>query len=107
MDKPFVVGALEILRGTEVGNNVVVVGGGIIGSEVALFLAEQGKKVTITTRQEEIALGLSIIMKIAFFRRLSKQDCDIRTAMRLEEIVDGGVIVSDRFGTRTKSSVIM
>ena len=77
-------------------------GGGVIGCDVALFLAEQGKKVTITTRQDEIAHGLTLVMKIAFFKRFFRQDVRMFTGMHLVEIVDNGVVLADRFGTKAE-----
>lgn len=44
--------ASDVLLGKEsVGENVVVVGGGLVGVDTAIFLAEAGKKVTIVTRR--------------------------------------------------------
>ena len=101
-DKPSVVGALDVLRGAKTGKDVIVVGGGVIGCDVALFLAEQGKKVTITTRQDEIAHGLTLVMKIAFFNRFFRQNVGILTNMHLLEIVNNGVMLADRFGKKTE-----
>jgi pyruvate/2-oxoglutarate dehydrogenase complex dihydrolipoamide dehydrogenase (E3) component len=44
-DRSMVSHALEILGGKcQVGKRVVVVGGGVVGTETGLFLAEQGKE---------------------------------------------------------------
>lgn len=43
----------------EVGQKVVVVGGGIVATETAMYLASLGKDVTILTRQEILMLGES------------------------------------------------
>jgi len=102
VDRPSVVGVLDVLAGAQMGKNVIVVGGGLAGCDVALFLAEQGKKVTIVEMLDEIAQDLGITPKIAFFERLYKQDVEIRTGMRLEEIIGGGIIVSNRFRVRDK-----
>ncbi len=102
IDKPFVVGCLDVLRGAKTGRNIIVVGGGLAGCDVALMLAEEGKKVTIIEMLDEIALGLSASMKKAFFIRLSKQNVEIRTGVHLEEVIDGSVIISDRFATRSE-----
>jgi len=100
LDKPSVVSALDVLRGAKIGKNVIVVGGGRIGCDVALFLAEQGKKVTITTRGDAIARDFNQAEHIAFFKRLSKQDVTIRTSVHLVEVTDSSVVVYDRFGKK-------
>jgi len=49
----------QALNGLEkLGSNVVVVGGGPTGCEVALHLAEQGLKVSIVEIQDKLGLGL-------------------------------------------------
>ncbi len=45
----------ELLNGTEnAGENIVVVGGGLVGCETALWLCQQGKKVTVVESAPEI-----------------------------------------------------
>lgn len=43
----------------EIGQRVVVVGGGIVATETAMYLASTGRDVTILTRQEVLMLGES------------------------------------------------
>ena len=51
-----VVQAVDVLTGdTPVGDRVVVAGGGVVGCEVALFLSEKGRDVTIIDAQEILA----------------------------------------------------
>lgn len=102
LDQPFVLGALGVLRGAETGNSVVVVGGGLIASDVALFLAEQGKKVTMTTRGDRIAHGIDSVGRVAFLERLSKQQVEMKTGVHLEEIKLGSIIIADSSGNRTE-----
>jgi 2-enoate reductase len=57
-EKNHVCTADELLLGTEnAGEDVVVVGGGLIGCETALWLRQQGKKVTIVESLPEILDG--------------------------------------------------
>ncbi len=102
LSKPFVIGALDVLHGAQTGKDVIVVGGGLPGCDIALFQAEQGKRVTIVEMMDEIAQHMSLANKLAFFERLYKQEVEIRTGVRLEEIVDGGIVVSDRVGGRSE-----
>ena len=49
---------MQVLNGVEPpGNRVLVMGGGVIGCETALYLARRGKQVTISTRRDKSALA--------------------------------------------------
>jgi len=102
IDKPRAVGALDVLRGAKTGESVIVVGGGMIGRDVALFLAEQGKNVTITTRGDDIARGMNQAERLAYFERLSKHSVKIRTGVHLKEITDSGIIIHDGAGNKSE-----
>ena len=95
IDKASVINALEIFRGAKTGKSVVIVGGGLVGCEAALILGKEKKKVTITSRQAEVARGLSAEMKRAFNRLIADMDVTIVTEVRLEEITEEGVVVSN------------
>ena len=57
-DKNHVCTADEMLSGTETsGDSIVMVGGGLIGCETALWLRQQGKNVTIVESSSEILDG--------------------------------------------------
>lgn len=50
--------AEHVLRGEkEPGQNVIMIGGGLVGCELALHLAKQGKKVTILKRSKDLLTG--------------------------------------------------
>ena len=102
VDKPLVVGGLEVLRGAKTGKDVMVVGGGMVGCEIALMLAEQGKKVAIVEMMDEIAIGLCLATKIAFFKRFFRQNVRPFTSMHLVEIVDDGAVLANKFGAKTE-----
>ncbi len=54
----------KVLAGEgEVGGRVVVVGGGLIGIDTAAFIAGKGKKITITSRRDEVGMDLIGILK--------------------------------------------
>src|SRR5690606_17451388 len=57
IDKPIVATAHDVLEEkVETGNKVIIVGGGLIGSETANYLAHHGKTVTIVEQLHDIAL---------------------------------------------------
>jgi 2,4-dienoyl-CoA reductase-like NADH-dependent reductase (Old Yellow Enzyme family)/thioredoxin reductase len=100
INKPNVVSFLDIFQGAKTGENVIVVGGGKIGCDVTLFLAEQRKKVTVTTRGDDIARDMNRAERLAYFERLSTQNVEIRTGVHLEKVMDKGIIVGDKTGSK-------
>jgi 2-enoate reductase len=49
---------IQVLNGVEPrGESILVMGGGVIGCETALYLARQGKRVTISTRRDASGLA--------------------------------------------------
>lgn len=55
VDKPIAVDCLSAINGAKpVGERVIVIGGGLVGSETALDLAENGHKVTLVEMQPQI-----------------------------------------------------
>lgn len=99
IDKPIVIQAVDVLAGAKTGENIIVVGGGYIGCETALYLCEQGKKVTIVEMLPSIAADMDRHVVLAFFERLNKTKYQICVNTRLEEITGNGIVASDKNGT--------
>lgn len=58
IENPNVATAVEVLLGKKAaGNSIVVVGGGLVGCETALWLAQQGKNITIVEALDGLMLG--------------------------------------------------
>jgi len=93
LDKHSAVTAVDVLRGAQVANNVVVAGGGMVGCEVALYLAEQGKQVQIVEELAEVALDVEQETKKALFEGLAEHGVKSSPDSRLEEVIDGGVVI--------------
>lgn len=73
IDQDNVLTALDVLRDRELkGQKVVVIGGGYVGTEVAWFLAEQGKEVSVTAAEAEIGLEMERYHKVVMTKKLAE-----------------------------------
>lgn len=100
-DKPIVSGALEVLNGkAPVGQRVFVVGGGVVGTETGLFLAEQGKEVIFVEVLDEFMNGVGFVDQIVYQERLAKHKVTVHTGKRVETVLDKGAVIVDRYGKR-------
>jgi len=94
----------NVLQGKkEAGQNVVVVGGGLVGCDTALYLSKQGKNVTIVEALPEIASDMGAISKMTFMKPgglLQKYQIKVMTKAPVIEVKDDGVVVIDELGRR-------
>ncbi|MEA3471340.1 MAG: FAD-dependent oxidoreductase, partial [Thermodesulfobacteriota bacterium] len=91
-----VVTALQVLEeSVSMGENVVVVGGGMIGVETAEFLADKGKKVTVVEMLEVVAADIGFATRWGVLSRISKK-VDISTSTKVIEIKKDTVVVEDQ-----------
>jgi len=101
LDKAHVVSAGEVLEGkAEVGDRVVVIGGEVVGCETAEFLAQEGKKVTVTRRGAEMALKVGPSLRDFFLDRLLQKGVSFLTEIRYEEVTSDGLVVTTKEGDR-------
>lgn len=96
-----VITASDALIGSKnVGNTVVIIGGGLVGCETALYLAKQGKNVTVVEMLDEIiASGKPVphMNRIMLIDLLKFHKVNILTNTSLLEIGnEGAVVMRDR-----------
>ena len=96
--------AVDVLeKGECEGENIVVVGGGLVGTETGLFLAQKGKNVTIIEMLDEILKDAATTDKIAYFEMMSKmKNIKIYVSHKVNEIRDNEVIAIDKSGNPVK-----
>jgi 2,4-dienoyl-CoA reductase-like NADH-dependent reductase (Old Yellow Enzyme family)/thioredoxin reductase len=82
------------------GQNVIIVGAGLTGSETALHLARESKKVTLVDMLtlEQIDAESPAISLIALRKLLDDLKVAMRTGVKLEEITETGIRVSEKNG---------
>ena len=89
--------ALEAINNMDkVGKKVVVVGGGLVGTETALDLAEQGHDVTVVEMLPQIMNDVAATDFISYSERIAKIGMKVVTDTRLEEVTDKGIVVSNK-----------
>lgn len=97
ISKSFVQTATDILTGTkQSGKNTVVAGGGMVGCETAIYLAESGKNVTMIEMLGEIGIDLEPTSKIAVSKMLNENGVKIITNVKLKEIRDENIVIIDK-----------
>jgi 2,4-dienoyl-CoA reductase-like NADH-dependent reductase (Old Yellow Enzyme family)/thioredoxin reductase len=78
------------------GERVAVIGAGRVGCEVAEFLAEQGKRVTLAEMLEEVAPDLHVLGKERIVQKLDELGVQVWTGVTVSELTPQGLIVTDR-----------
>ena len=73
-EKADVLFGADLRKNTPVGENVVVVGGGLIGSEEAVALAREGHKVTILEMQDELAPDCGRMHRINLLHQIETEE---------------------------------
>jgi len=94
---------VDILLGKKkVGENIVILGGGQNGCEVALWLAKQGKNVTVVEQLPNLMLDGVIINREMLLALLAKNKVQIITNATIEEVDIGSVIIMDKDNRKIK-----
>ena len=104
-DKPNVSTAVPVLlKQKEVGQKVVVVGGGEVGCELSTELRLQGKDVIMIELLDDILLTADhFVANDQNIRYLVENSgTDIRCSTKLTEILDDGVVVINKDGEKEK-----
>ncbi len=73
----------------QIGGKVAVLGGGLVGCETGLYLAEHGHDVTIIEMQEEIAPEANWMHKEGMMQSFAKAPITCRTGLRVSRVIPG------------------
>jgi len=82
------------------GKRVTVIGGDLAGCELALFLAERGRKVTILESGKKIAPEIGMKRKGELVSSLDEEGVTVLTGVQYEEITPKGVVIATKEGER-------
>jgi NADPH-dependent 2,4-dienoyl-CoA reductase/sulfur reductase-like enzyme len=75
---------------------VLILGGGMVGVEVAEFLAKRGKQVVVVEILEEVARDMDPISRKLLLKRLEALPTELHTTTELMRIDDGRVFINYR-----------
>lgn len=94
--------AVDVLMGRRgVGESAIVIGGGLVGCETALHLAQKGKNVTIVEILDSVMPDVPPANSMHLLKLLADMDVQILTETKFLEITDNGITIADKYGKRS------
>ncbi len=97
--------AVEYLEGAEVGENVVVIGGGLSGCEIAYDLFNKGKKPVIVEAQNDLMIANGLCLANSSFLRdfFKTNNIPVHLESKCSEIKKSSVTITDKDGKNHKT----
>lgn len=96
---------LDILQGrVETGHNVIIVGGGVVGCETALFLSQKGKRVTVVERLNKEMRDIPVANRNMLLYLLAKNGVEMLTETEVIGLLPGQVELQEAGGNRKISA---
>ena len=102
--------AEDVLSGkTQPGKSVIIIGGGLVGCELAIKLSNEGHNVTIIEALPQIAMGEPILSRMGIIKLLDKNGVRVLTCAPVVEIHKSGVETVNNLGIRSlfKADIII
>ena len=98
IDRDLVISIHDALNGHDRPGetNVIVVGGGPTGCEIALHLAEKGRRVTIVEMISTLGSGLESMTRKILLRKLKENGVSFRTDCKVIRIEEKGVVIAEK-----------
>jgi 2,4-dienoyl-CoA reductase (NADPH2) len=87
-------------RWMPIGKRVVVIGGGLVGVELAEFLCERGREVCVLEEGETLATEMALPRRWRALHGLRQHGVALLTGVRVEEITGDGVVHTAEDGAR-------
>lgn len=97
-----VINAVDVLLGRQgIGERNVIIGGGLVGCETALYIFEQFKKQPIVVEMlDKILVDMEPVSTMALTRRLQEAGIEVHTGWHLDEVKNGKVTCSDKMWSK-------
>jgi pyruvate/2-oxoglutarate dehydrogenase complex dihydrolipoamide dehydrogenase (E3) component len=84
---------------SQLGQSVIIVGGGLLGAEIAKQFVDEGKEVTIVEQLDSVAAEAGFIVKKVLLKTLGNNGVKMLTSTRAIAITNEGVVV-ERFSDK-------
>jgi len=82
-----------LLKKGKVGKSVLVVGGGLIGCETAVYLAQNGCRVTVIEQLPDVLTDMFFVNRGMLLKMMTDNNVQVLTSALPMRVVDGGVLV--------------
>lgn len=93
IELPGLMDAVDVLDGKAApGSKVLVVGGGMVGSETADFLGERGFKVTVVELREDVAADVISEHRLFLLKAFAKNGVEVVCNAKVKEFREDGVV---------------
>ena len=93
-----------LLNRRQLGKRVIIVGGGFIGCETAVYLAQKDHQVTLTSRRVQMLTDMNFHNRQMLFRMMADNNVQILTDAWPVEIIAGGMLVKRNGEDRSLSA---
>lgn len=101
IDNPAFVHAIDVLQGKAVvGQNVLIIGGGIVGVETADYLGQYGRQTTIVEMKNEIMEDMHYVHKIGIQERFGKNKTQLYTKAKVLEFTSAHSVLIEQSGVQ-------
>lgn len=93
-DLPFVYNSHDVLEGkVQVSGKVVVIGGGLVGLEVAEHVHDTATEITVVEMLDRVAKDLGELRAICVMESLQEANVELVTSARCMEIKQGAIVI--------------
>ncbi|MBE6908637.1 MAG: FAD-dependent oxidoreductase [Ruminococcaceae bacterium] len=90
------------LRKGEIGDTAIVLGGGLVGCELAVCLAREGKKVHLVEMRDQLCPDANVRYRPLLMAELEKCHVEVHTSCKCEKAGETGVVCSTADGTQVE-----
>jgi pyruvate/2-oxoglutarate dehydrogenase complex dihydrolipoamide dehydrogenase (E3) component len=87
------------------GTRIAVIGGGLVGTEIAIYLQNQGKQVTIFEMNEQICADSGDMQRLGLLRSVEESGVQVKTGVSLTEVPSGFDTVLYATGMRSNDQL--
>jgi NADPH-dependent 2,4-dienoyl-CoA reductase/sulfur reductase-like enzyme len=92
----------DVLAGkATLGKRAVIIGGGMIGCELARYLAQKGQEVSLVEILPELAMDCFYMIRKLLLDRVKKEGISVHTSVKEERITAEGLEIVDSCGSRS------